>query len=101
MEICLGWRENVQWDKTTHVLLTILPPTVAPELRSRVLALTLKALKRSSLGDYATKAALLEQRFQCASAATWARTTAGPAKNILGGANTFDNTSSNKKRGSR
>ena len=82
--------ENVQWDKTTYVLPAVLPPTSTPELRSRVLALTLKTLKRSNRGDDATKAALLEQRFQCASAATRARTTAAPAKNILGGAYTFD-----------
>ena len=81
--------ENVQWDKSTYVLPAVLPPTAPPELRSRVLALTLKTLKRSTRGDYATKAALLEQRFQCASAATRARTTAAPAKNILGGAYTF------------
>ena len=81
--------ENVQWDKSTYVLPAVLPPTAAPELRSRVLALTLKTLQRSTRGDYATKAALLEQRFQCASAATRARTTANPAKNILGGAYTF------------
>ena len=81
--------ESVQWDKTTYVLPKVLPPTAAPELRSRVLALTLKTLKRSNRGDDATKAALLEQRFQCASAATRARTTAAPAKNILGGAYTF------------
>ena len=82
--------ESVQWDKSTYVLPAVLPPTSAPELRSRVLALTLKTLKRSTRGDYATKAALLEQRFQCASAATRARTSAAPAKNILGGAYTFD-----------
>ena len=82
--------ENVQWDKSTYVLPTVLPPTAASELRSRVLALTLKTLKRSTRGDHATKAALLEQRFQCASAATRARTTAAPVKNILGGAYTFE-----------
>ena len=82
--------ESVQWDKSTYVLPTVLPPTATPELRSRVLALTLKTLKRSTRGDDATKAALLEQRFQCASAATRARTTAAPAKNIIGGAYTFD-----------
>ena len=81
--------ESVQWDKSTYVLPTVLPPTAAPELRSRVLVLTLKTLKRSTRGDYATKSALLEQRFQCASAATRARTTAAPAKNIIGGAYTF------------
>ena len=67
----------------------VLPPTAPSELRARVLALTLKTLKRSTRGDFATKAALLEQRFQCASAATRARTAASPAKNILGGAYTF------------
>ena len=81
--------EDVQWDKSTYVLPTVLPPTAPFELRARVLALTLKTLKRSTRGDYATKAALLEQCFQCASAATRARTAANPAKNILGGAYTF------------
>ena len=81
--------EDVQWDKSTYVLPKVLPPTALSELRARVLALTLKTLKRSTRGDYATKAALLEQRFQCASAATRARTAASPAKNILGGAYTF------------
>ena len=82
--------EEVQWDKSTYVLPAVLPPTAPSEARSRVLALTLKTLKRSTRGDFATKAALLEQRFQCASAATRARTTASPAKNILGGAYTFE-----------
>ena len=36
--------ESVQWDKSTYVLSTVLPPTAAPELRSRVLALILKTL---------------------------------------------------------
>ena len=81
--------EEVQWDKNTYVLPTVLPPTASSELRSRVLALTLKTLKCSTRGDFATKAALLEQRFQCASAATRARTKASPAKNILGGAYSF------------
>ena len=81
--------EDVQWDKSTYVLPKVLPPTAPSELRARVLALTLKTLKRSTRGDDATKAALLEQRFQCASAATRARTAASPAKNILGGAYTF------------
>ena len=81
--------ENVQWDESTYVLPAVLPLTTAPEMRSRVLALTLKSLKRSTCGDFATKAALLEQRLQCASATTRARTTASPAKNILGGAYTF------------
>ena len=81
--------EDVQWDKSTYVLPKVLPPTAPSELRARVLALTLKTLKRSTRGDYATKSALLEQRFQCASAATRARTAASPAKNILGGAYTF------------
>ena len=82
--------ESVQWDKSTYVLPTVLPPTASSELRSRVFALTLKTLQRSTRGDYATKAALLEQRFQCASAATRARTIAAPAKNIIGGAYTFE-----------
>ena len=82
--------ESVQWDKSTYVLPTVLPPTAPAELRSRVLALTLKTLKRSTRGDFATKLALLEKRFQCASAATRARTSASPAKNIVGGAFTFD-----------
>ena len=81
--------EEVQWDKSTYILPVVLPPTATSELRSRVLALTLKTLTRSTRGDYATKAALLKQRFQCASAATRARTKANPAKNILGGAYTF------------
>ena len=82
--------EEVQWDKSTYFLPAVLPPTASSELRSRVLALTLKTLTRSTRGDYATKSALLEQRFQCASAATRARTMASPAKNILGGAYSFD-----------
>ena len=81
--------EEVQWDKHTYMLPAVLPPTASSELRSRVLALTLKTLTRSTRGDYATKAALLEQRFQCASASTRARTAASPATNILGGAYSF------------
>ena len=41
-------KENIQWDKSTYVLPTVLPPTALPELRSRALALTLKPLKRST-----------------------------------------------------
>ena len=82
--------EEVQWDKSTYVLPVVLPPTASSELRYRVFALTLKTLKRSTRGDFATKAALLEQRFQCASAATRARTAAAPTNNIIGGAYTFE-----------
>ena len=83
--------ESVQWDKSTYVLPTVLPPAAAPELRSRVLALTLKTLKqRSTWGDNFTKAAPHKQHFQCASAATKACTTASPTKNIIGGAYTFE-----------
>ena len=74
--------EEVQWDKSTYLLPAVLPPTSPSELRSRVLALTLQTLKRSTRGDFSTKAALLEQRFQCASAATRARAAANPVTNI-------------------
>ena len=67
----------------------ILPPTAPSELRTRELALTLKTLKRSTRGDFATMAAQLEEHFQCACAAARARRAASPAKNILGGAYTF------------
>ena len=55
--------EEVQWDKSTYVLPMVLAPTASSELRSRVLAKTLKTLTRSTRGDHATKSALLEQRF--------------------------------------
>ena len=50
--------ESVQWDKSTYVLLTVLPPTAPAELRSRVQALTFKTLKRSTNKGGFTRAAL-------------------------------------------
>ena len=54
---------------TPYLLPTVLPPMAASELRSRVLALILKTLKRSTRGDYreCSSAAREQAQLQCRS----------------------------------